>query len=270
MSILVDDREDPGLVDHLSRFGLPLSVVRLEYGDLAIQSSEGLLIGYERKRLTDLIACMQDGRLSGHQLKGMWGLYDRVELIVEGVWRPGETDAIEIVNSRDRRLPNGWTTLFHRGSGISYRQVDSYLYSQYECGGVPCWRTGSLSETAHLYASRFHWWQKDYTLHKSHDVLFPNEPSAQRRGACTLHQGAANAVTMMAAQIPGIDAVAWDIGKHPAFFNPVTGESSPELMCLADEREWRRVVWYDRKGRAKRFGKDRAKGIVDWLRGRPV
>ena len=56
MSILVDDREDTGMVEQLSRFGLPLSVVRLEFGDLAIQSSEGLLIGYERKRLTDLIA----------------------------------------------------------------------------------------------------------------------------------------------------------------------------------------------------------------------
>jgi ERCC4-type nuclease len=256
VSILIDDREDPGLTDHLARFGLPISTVRLEYGDLAIQSSEGLLIGYERKRLTDLIACMQDRRLSGHQLKGMWGLYDRVELIVEGIWKPGDTDAIEIMNGH-----GGWTTLFHRGSGISYRQVDSYLYSQYECGGVPCWRTGSLAETAHLYASRFHWWQKDYQLHKSHDVLFCNEPSAQRRGACTLHQGAANAVTMMAAQVPGIDSKAWDIGKH---------FRSPADMCLADEREWRRVEWTDRKGNVKHFGKETARRIVDWLRGRPV
>jgi ERCC4-type nuclease len=252
MSILLDDREDQTLAGHLSRFGLPLSVVRLDYGDLAIQSSGGLLIGYERKRLPDLIASMQDRRLSGHQIRGMWSMYDRVELIVEGIWRAGQNDEIEIPQQ------GKWTTLFHRGSGISYRQVDSYLYSQYECGCVPCWRTNSTEETAHLYVSRWHWWQKDYELHKSHDVLFTNEPSAQKRGAVVLLQGDPNPVTMMAAQIPSVDATAWDIGKHFA---------SVEEMVLASPAAWRRVAWTDRKGNVKHFGKDRAQNIVNWLRG---
>ena len=65
MSLLVDDREDTTLVQYLSNFGLPLAVCRLEYGDMAIQSSEGLLVGYERKRLPDLISSMQNRRLSG-------------------------------------------------------------------------------------------------------------------------------------------------------------------------------------------------------------
>jgi ERCC4-type nuclease len=202
--------------------------------------------------LTDLIASMQDRRLSGHQLRGMWSCYDRVELIVEGIWRAGQNDEIEVAT-------NGkWITLYHRGSGISYRQVDSYLYSQYTCGGVPCWRTNSTQETAHLYVSRWHWWQKDYELHKSHDVLFTNEPSAQKRGAVVLMQGDPNPVTVMAAQIPGIDAKAWDVGKHFA---------SPAAMVMADEREWRRVEWTDRKGNVKHFGKDSAAAIVKWLRG---
>ena len=111
----------------------------------------------------------------------MYSLYDRVELVVEGVWRPGEGGEIMVPNGRT----GTWTTYYnHSRSGISFRQVDSYLYSQYECGGVAVWRTGSVQETAHLYASRWHWWQKQYHLHKSHDVLFANEPSAQtaRRG----------------------------------------------------------------------------------------
>ena len=252
MSILLDDREDQLLADHLARFGLPLSVVRLDYGDLAIQASNGWLIGYERKRLTDLIACMQDRRLAGHQLRNMWGTYDRVELVIEGLWRPGENDCIEVPNGSKH-----WATLFHRGNGMSYRQVDSYLYSQYEMGGVPCWRTGSVAETAHLYASRFHWWQKDYELHKSHDALFTNSPTAQRRGAVLLMQGEPNAVTLTAAQIPGIDAKAWDVGKY---------FKSPAEMCEADEYEWRQVPWTDRKGNVKHFGKQTAREIVAWLR----
>jgi len=256
VSILLDDREDTSISMHLEQYGLPISTVRLDFGDLVIQSSNGWLIGYERKRITDLIASMQDRRLSGHQLRGMYGLYDRVELVVEGLWRPGEHGEIIVPNGRG--LGGGWQTLYHRGSGISYRQVDSYLYSQCEMGGVYVWRTGSVAETAALYASRYHWWQKDYELHRSHDVLFSNDPAAQRRGAVTLHQGAPNAVTLVAAQIPSIDAVAWDIGKH---------FRSPAAMCLADEREWRQVPWTDRKGTVKRFGKDRAHGIVAWLRG---
>jgi len=250
---LIDDREDSSIQAHLSRFGLPISTVRLDAGDLAIQSSGGLLIGYERKHLDDLLQCMTDRRLSGFQIREMWKLYDRVELVIESLWRPGENGAIE-VPSRGC----GWQTLFFRGSGISYRQLDSYLYSQYECGGVPCWRTGSTAETAHLYASRYYWWQKDYDLHKSHDTLFTNMPGAQRRGAVTIHQGDPNPVTLLAAQIPGIDAKAWDVGKY---------FSSPAEMCLADEREWRRLEWTDRKGGVKHFSKQSAAKIVDWLRG---
>ena len=255
MSLLVDDREDSLLVQHLETFGLPLSVCRLDFGDLAIESCDGRLIGYERKRLSDLINSMQDRRLSGHQLRGMYSLYDRVELVVEGVWRPGEGGEIMVPNGRT----GTWTTYYnHARSGISFRQVDSYLYSLQECGGVYVWRTGSVQETAHLYASRWHWWQKAYHLHKSHDVLFANEPSAQRRGAVTLHQGAPNIVTLLAAQLPGLDAKAWDVGKHFA---------SAYDRVNATVAEWRRVEWTDRSGHVKHFGKETAAEIVRSLRG---
>lgn len=260
MSILLDDREDSSIQRHLAQFGLPISVVRLDAGDLAIQSSGGLLIGYERKHLDDLLQCMQDRRLSGFQIREMWKLYDRVELVIESLWRPGEDGAIEVPSR------SGWQTLFFHGSGISYRQLDSYLYSQYECGGVPCWRTGSTIETAHLYASRYYWWQKDYELHKSHDVLFTNYPSAQRRGAVTLHHGDPNSVTLFAAQIPGLDAKAWSVGEHPGFRN-AEGHPSPELMAQADVREWMTVEWTDRKGQVRHFSAQTAAKIVDWLRG---
>jgi len=253
MSILLDDREDPGMSERLSAFGLPLSIVRLDFGDLAIQASNGWLIGYERKHLTDLIACMKDRRLAGHQLKGMYNLYDRVELILEGIFKPGDNGEILVPKGGGQ----GWQTLYHNGSGISYRQVDSFLQSQYECGGVPVWRTGWLNETAHLYASRYYWWQKDYDLHKSHDVLFTNWPAAQRRGAVTIHQGEPNPVTLVAAQIPGLDAKAWDVGKH---FH------SPEEMVLADEHEWRQVQWVDRKGEVNHISKQTARKIIAWLR----
>jgi hypothetical protein len=98
-------------------------------------------------------------------------------------------------------------------------------------------------------------------LHKSHDVLFANEPSAQRRGAVTLHQGAPNIVTLMAAQLPGVDAKSWDIGKH--FANVYD-------MVNATVAEWRRVEWTDRSGSVKHFSKETAQNIVRSLRGLKV
>ena len=258
MSILLDDREDSALADHLARFGLPVSIVRLDYADLVIESSYGWLIGYERKRLTDLINSMRDRRLSGKQLRGMRALYDRTELIIEGYWRAGDGGTIE--------TPRGgsWQPYYHRGKtgaaggsgGISYRQVDSYLYSQSEIGGVAVWRTGGTVETAHLVASRWHWWQKDYELHKSVDALHTNDPSKQKRGAVTVQHGDANPVTLVAAQVPGIDAKAWDVGRQ---------FSTPQDMCNATERDWREIEWTDRRGNVKHFGKESAAQIVDWL-----
>jgi hypothetical protein len=254
VSILIDDREDTALATHLERFGLPVMTTRLEFGDIALQTCDGRLIGYERKRISDLINSMKDRRLAGHQLKGMFGLYDRVELIVESVWRPADGDGIEVPSGRN----GGWQPLYHLRSGISYRQVDAFLYSTYECGGVAVWRTGSASETAHMLASRWHWWQKPYHLHRAHDTLFTNAPAAQRRGAVTLHQGDPNAVTLIAAQIPGLDAKSWDVGK---WFK------SPYEMIAADVNEWRKVEWTDRSGNVKHFGKETARQIVGWLRG---
>lgn len=252
--VVLDDREE-GILDHLVRLGIPVSVARLEHGDLVIQAANGWLIAYERKHLSDMLQCMEDRRLSGFQLKQMRPVYDRVEIILEGNWGVGDNGEITVPTRA------GWTPYYFKGSGISYRQLDSFLYSQYELGGVPCWRTRSATETAHLYASRYAWWQKDYALHKSHDALYTNNPSVQKRGAVMVHNGAPNPVTLMAAQIPGLDAKSWDVGKHFA---------CPFDMVNASQQEWQRVEWTDRKGACKHFSKDSAKRIVSWLRGKNV
>jgi ERCC4-type nuclease len=256
MCILIDDREDSALEAHLQPFGIPVSVVRLDFGDIAIQSGdEQTLVGFERKRLTDLIASMQDRRLSGFQLKGMRQMYDRQELIIEGIWRPADDGSIEIPQRFGSRVE--WRSLYHRGSGISFRQVDSYLYSQTECGDVRVWSTRSTQETAHLLASRWFWWQKDYSAHKSVDALFTNDPTKQKRGAVTIHGGDPSPVVLVAAQIPTIDSIAWEVGRY---------FKSVEEMATATETDWRKVPWTDRSGKVKHFGKERAREIVRWLK----
>ena len=42
-----------------------------------------------------------------------------------------------------------WRPVYHRGEGMTYRQVDGYLQSLSECAGGQVWRTGTYrAETA--------------------------------------------------------------------------------------------------------------------------
>jgi hypothetical protein len=73
-----------------------------------------------------------------------------------------------------------------------------------------------------------------------------------------VHQGEPNPVTRLAAQIPGIDSKAWDVGKYFA---------SPTELVNADANDWVQVPWTDRKGKVKHFGRESARAIVAWMRG---
>jgi ERCC4-type nuclease len=254
----MDDREDPLVSDMLIRWGLPVSVVRLDFGDCVMQSRDGLSIAYERKRLSDMINSMLDRRLAGFQLSNMRRIYDRTEIVFEGLWRPGVGDGSIQIPQRVSGGKVQWVPYYYNRRGVSYRQLDGFIYTQYECAGVPCWRTQNAEETAMLYASRYEWWQKDYELHRSHDLIYTNNPSAQRRGSVTIHQGQPNPVVMVAAQVPGIDSKAWDVGRQFASVNE---------MVNASESDWCGIEWIDRKGNVKHFGKESAKGIVLWFKG---
>lgn len=254
--IIIDDREDARLPIELRRFDVPIHSLRLDAGDACwtgFGPSGNILIGFEHKRLTDLIDCIKDRRFSGSQLIGMRRTYDRIELVIEGLWRPSASGVIE--------CPNGgqtWHPLYFKSEAITYAQVDGYLQTLSECGDVRIWRTGSLIETAHVYISRYRWWQKPYGQHHAHDQIYSIDPAAQRQGRMIVHHGAPPPVVIHAAQIPGIDSKAWDVGEQFA---------SVEEMASADVERWHCTTWTDSAGKTKRFGRGTAQKIVNYLRG---
>ena len=93
MCIFIDDRETD-LIPVLSKLDVPSQAVRLEYGDVMWEglgpNHSEVLVGCERKKLSDLVNSMKDRRLSGHQLRGMSQAYDYRLLWTEGQWRPGQ------------------------------------------------------------------------------------------------------------------------------------------------------------------------------------
>jgi hypothetical protein len=276
--IIIDDREDTRLLNELSRFDIPIHTFRLEsvnaeghnvsMGDAVFAGSgpDGpVQIAFERKRLTDLVTCIKDRRLA-RQLKDMRSVcaYDRIYVVVEGIWKPSVNGMVEVLNGDGR-----WHPMFaaRGGEGITYDQIDGFLQSICE-SGVVVHRTGNTQETAMFYISRYRWWQKPYHQHRAMDQLYSNDPNAQRRGKMIIHQGDPSPVCQVAAQFPGIDAKAWSVAEQfKSIYELVTGHAMEEWEFRAAVARWQRTSWTDSSGKEKRFGRKTATEIVKWMSG---
>jgi len=265
----VDSNGDPipGIYDELKRFDVPICTAAMESGDCVFEghgeNAEGkpctVTIGCERKRLglergrlsTDLIQSMQDRRLSGLQLSRMASSYDYVYLFIEGMWRSDAMGEIEV--SEDGRW---WKPLYSNGGHgkhrVSHRQVMSYITTLELKGHTTAGnrfairRTNNMKETASQYSDLWHWWQKPWAQHTSHQQVYAPGPEMQagKRGGKAAfvdpvevfrRQYGEQAVMAwkFAAQLPGIDTVkAQRLAVH---------FRTPQRMCCAGPSEWMRV-----------------------------
>ena len=222
--LILDDRENSNIRGALKAYDVPVSIVRLDYGDACFEGHGPrgpALIAFERKRLLEFEQSMLDRRLSGHQLIGLAQHYDYVHIVIEGVWRL-RREGIEVLGGR------GW-----RSVGMTYRQLDSYIASLEMMAGVVVIRTANEQETAAVYASRYHWWQKRWSDHHAHDQIFTRELTTPlRRGRAVIEIREPKFEERVAAQLPGVDRKAWDVAAH---FGTV------ENMVLASKEEWMEI-----------------------------
>jgi ERCC4 domain len=228
-------------VEELRRLHVETSICRLEYGDCVFTGNgpDGeCMVGVERKRLADLVTSMQDRRLSGHQLRGLWQAVDFVYLVAEGVWREGDGGQIEEWGWVAREKRQGWRAFYSGpggGSGrsaISFEQLDHYLCTLELKGGVVLRRTRDARETARFYVSRWRWFnQKAWDAHKSADQVYcggvvkkghggewavphghdPKFAPGRRAG---MKQTNPTTLLRAAMQLPGVDARAAAVTEH--------------------------------------------------------
>ena len=230
--LILDDREvringlDRLLV---RRYSLPLTVARLEYADISFEGSgpgnRPVLIGIERKRLSDLIQSMTDRRLAGHQLRGLWSAYSFCYLLIESCFRPSrDDDGIEVFDGN-------WHPLFdYRRRGVSYQQVQAFISSLELISRLIVARTADVYETAAWLNAKYHWWQKPWSQHHSQDQIYaPGPDTAQQPGRARFAFAEAGDVECVAARLPGVDMKAWDVGRR--------FKSVPELFA-ASESDW--------------------------------
>ena len=169
--ILIDSREGSVEMSHLIADSI---IVTLEFGDASFMGTgpDGdVSIGIERKKISDLMNSIATGRLSGHQLPGLLTEYDKVYIIVEGVWRGNP--ATDIVESNRGR---NWVDITH---GRKFRASDIWSFlTTLENTGVIVRTTRNMTETCAMISNLERWWTKEWGRHRSHLALHKGTPTA--------------------------------------------------------------------------------------------
>lgn len=209
--------------------GLPVeAVAQLPAGDVEIvgrgPGGRPVLVGIELKKCADFLTCVRDGRLS-EQLRRMRDRFEVRWIVVEGEWRLGAGDALEM---QERR---GWKA---RGQ-VSYQEAASYSLTLAQRGGALLWRTGSEQETVSWLRTMYWWWVgKDFEEHRAHLDLYtpPYVPPDGDHGPPSVEQKVAAALLAQGNSVNvGGDrarAVAAHFGTLGAMFS-------------ATEKDWRQV-----------------------------
>ena len=216
---------------------MPVKTVHLEFGDFAFcgngPDGDVLMVGFERKVLTDMVTSMRDGRLSGHQLPGLFnGSYAVVHIIVEGVWRCGKTGLIE---TRFGKEWGAYGSRTRHGKPVMFRELDGYLATMQYKRGVVVAYTGYPDQTAAYVVSRYKWWnEKVWEQHRSDEQIYaPFSSTVGARRSGFGGQRTVPVVEKMIAQLNGVDAAAYSIAREYRTVEQLMGASVHQLAATA-------------------------------------
>lgn len=196
--ILVDPRVGSGnaerggdLLPYIQALKVKAEKSQLPYGDACFEGSGPhgtMTIGVERKRLSDILSCVDDSRYGGFQKIGMKKLYGCSILIIEGVWKPDSATGylMECIASLT------WRPLRYRSQLTRYSKLFRFLLSV-QLSGVPVIITRDIEHTAYNIVECYHYFQKKWDDHTSllevQKLAIPEmngKPSLVRRWACDI------------------------------------------------------------------------------------
>lgn len=152
------------LVDLIKRIGVHAELSDLQFGDFAFEGRGPLgtiSVGIERKTLHDMLNCIDDARLAGHQLVGMKQMYTVRVVLLEGHWKPhdGEGFLMEGFNGG-----TSWGYCRYRSQRTLYSKLYRYLISLQLSGAIVVF-SRDLFHTAYNVTEWYHYFQKKWDGH---------------------------------------------------------------------------------------------------------
>ncbi len=224
--ILVDSRIGSSeVLPYIKKCGVPAIETMLDFGDFAIEGNgpDGkIMIGIERKRLHDMLSCIDDSRYAAHQRPGMMAAYSKSFLLVEGHWRPHDRDGTLMEGFRGGSV---WGQCKYRSSRTMYSKLRRYLFS-ISLSGVVVIYSRDIVQTAIDICEIYHYFQKPWEKHTSllelQKLAIPDVT-----GAPSLCRKWANALTNIGA-------------KYSIEAEKVFGRSAIKL-AKGSEQDWLRI-----------------------------
>lgn len=213
------------------QLGPSAQLVTLEYADICFEGNgpNGTVqVGIEIKKLNDALACLVDGRFSGHQLPGLVQQYDRAYFLIEGLWRGDKDGILQIGRGHlDGDKFGGWWSDANSGrTRYTYRQFTGWLESISQMANIKVIRTVNELETVQMILSLASWWAKDWTEHHSLHAFNESRPDAALLYKPPLRR-------RIAAELPSI---GWTRSKAVADRFPTTRD-----MVNASVDQWSEI-----------------------------
>ena len=212
------------LVEHINHIGVRAELADLQFGDIAFEGRGPLgtvSVGIERKTLHDMLNCIDDARLAGHQLVGMRQMYTVRVVLLEGYWKPhdGEGWLMEGFNGG-----TSWGYCRYRSQRTLYSKLYRYLISLQLSGNLLMF-SRDLFQTAFNITEWFHYFQKPWDGHTSmQEIQRLNIPSLQFRPPL---------VRLWAHDLTGVGLKISELAERHF--------KTPIRLANADETDWIRL-----------------------------
>lgn len=210
----------------LDDMAIPNQMTRLKYGDAMMigQSTEGpMRVGVEIKKVDEFLTSIYTHRLTGHQLPGMFRVYGRVHLIIEGQWRRGEDGKVELATKW-----GSWTQ--PHGGSHDWKAVTGFLLTLQVEGGVIVHYTRDRDETAAQLGSILAWSRKakhsSLNVHYTPSKKFTKPSDATRFAEATEGVSFARGGNVVAAFRSGIGMAAATLKEWQKVLGPKVGETA--------------------------------------------
>lgn len=173
MILVANDIGSAELRDIIRRYGVNCERQELDYADACFEGNgpDGqVLIGIERKKIDDILKCVDTGRLSGHQAVGMRRMYRFKFVLVEGVWKPDTRTGLLL---EERVKPDRtvfWSYQRPGGGRVMYAKLRRFLFSV-QMSGIPVIYTRDIAHTCYDIVELYHWFQKRWREHTSMEQM---------------------------------------------------------------------------------------------------